>query len=80
MATYIANNNFDAIEQVGVENVVQVVIDNGIKKRKKVQGTLQNFESKYLPLHITYNGYTTHGLDLVLENIGNLEWVNKIVK
>jgi len=30
MATYIANNNFNAIEQVGVENVVQVVIDNGI--------------------------------------------------
>jgi hypothetical protein len=35
MATYIANKNFNAIEQVGVENVVQVVIDNGIKKERK---------------------------------------------
>jgi hypothetical protein len=30
MTTCIANNNFNAIEQVGLENVVQVVIDNGI--------------------------------------------------
>jgi hypothetical protein len=34
MTKYIANNNFNAIEQVGLENVVQVVIDNGIKKRR----------------------------------------------
>jgi hypothetical protein len=40
MTTYIANNNFNAIEQVGLENVVQVVIDNGIKKKEKVQATL----------------------------------------
>jgi hypothetical protein len=35
MTTYIANNNFNAIEQVGLGIVVQVVIDNGIKKKKK---------------------------------------------
>jgi hypothetical protein len=35
MTTSIANNNFNAIEQVGLENVVQVVIDNGIIYIKK---------------------------------------------
>ncbi len=35
MTTYIANNNFNAIEQFELENVVQVVIYNGIPKQKK---------------------------------------------
>jgi hypothetical protein len=29
--------------------------------------------------HITYNGCTSHGIDLVLEDIGKIDWVHKIV-
>jgi hypothetical protein len=41
MTTYIANNNFNAIEQVGLENVVQVVIDNGIKKKESARHIIE---------------------------------------
>jgi len=41
MTTYIANNNFNAIEQVGLEIVVQVVIDNGIKKRRSASHIIE---------------------------------------
>ncbi len=34
-------------------------------------------ENKYL--HITYNGCIAPGIDLVLEDIGKIDWVHKIV-
>jgi hypothetical protein len=37
----------------------------------------QIIKDKYL--HTTYNGCTTHGIDLVLEYIGEIDWVHKIV-
>jgi hypothetical protein len=43
------------------------------QKRNKAS----SIENKYP--HITYNGCTAHGNDLVLENIGKIDWVHKIV-
>jgi hypothetical protein len=37
----------------------------------------QIIKDKYL--HTTYNGCTAHGIDLVLEDIGEIDWVHKIV-
>jgi hypothetical protein len=73
VATYIADTICEAIEKVGSENVVHVVTDNAIVC--KSAGWI--IEDKYL--HITYNGYITHGIDLVLEDIGKIDWVHKIV-
>jgi hypothetical protein len=43
------------------------------QKRNKAS----SIENKYP--HITYNGCTAHGIDLVLEDIGKIDWVHKIV-
>jgi hypothetical protein len=58
---------------MGTENVVQVVTHNAAIC--KSAGRI--IENKYP--HITYNGCTAHGIDLVLGDIGNIEWVHKIV-
>jgi hypothetical protein len=73
VATYIANTICEAIEKVGSENVVRVVIDN-VAICKSVGRMI---EDKYP--HITYNGCKAHGIDLVLEDIGKIDWVHKIV-
>ncbi len=52
---------------MGSENVVQAVTHNAAVC-KRVGWIIEN---KYP--HITYNGYTTHGIDLVLEDIGKID-------
>ncbi len=73
MATYIVDTICEAIEKVGNENVVQVVINNAIVC--KSVGWI--IEDKYF--HITYTGYIAHGINLVLEDIGKIDWVHKII-
>ncbi len=73
MATYIADTICEAIEKVGSENVVWVVIDN-VAVCKSAKWII---EDKYP--HITYNGCTAHVIDLVLEDIGKIDLVHKIV-
>jgi hypothetical protein len=73
VATYIVDTICEAIEKMGTENVVQVVIHN-VAICKSAGWIIQN---KYP--HITYNGCTAHGIDLVLEDIEKIEWVHKIV-
>jgi hypothetical protein len=70
VTTYIANTICEAIEKVGSENVARVVIDD-VAICKSVE---QIIEDKYP--HITYNA---HGIDLVLEDIGKIDQVHKIV-
>ncbi len=74
MATYIVDTICEEIEKMGIENVVQVVT-HGATVCKSVGQIIENTYP-----HITCNGYTAHGIDLVLEDIGKIEWVHKIVK
>ncbi len=73
MATYITNTICEAIEKVGSENTVEVVIDN----TSVCKSVGQIIEDKYP--HITFSGCTTRGIDLVLEDIGKIDWFHIIV-
>jgi hypothetical protein len=63
----LTRQKWQLIEKMGSENVVQVVTHNAAVC-KSVGRIIEN---KYP--HITYNGYTTHGIDLVLEDIGKID-------
>jgi hypothetical protein len=64
MATYIANTICEVMEKVGNENVVHVVTNNVVV----CKSVGQIIEDKYP--RIIYSGYTTHGIDLVLKDVG----------
>jgi hypothetical protein len=67
VATYIVDTICEAIEKVGSENVVRMMIDNvAICKSAK-----WIIEDKFP--HITYNSCTAHGIDLVLDDIGKID-------
>jgi hypothetical protein len=67
VATYIVDTICEMIEKVGNENVVKVVTNNATI----CKNVGRIIEDKYP--HITYNGCTTHGIDLVLEDIGEID-------
>jgi hypothetical protein len=73
VATYIVDTICEAIEKVGSKNVVQVVTDNATI----CKSVAQIVEDRYP--HITYSGCIAHGIHLVLEDIGKIDWVHKIV-
>ncbi len=73
VATYITDTICEAIEKVGNENVVHVVTNN-VVVCKSIGWII---EDKYL--HITYSGCIAHGIDLVLEDIGKIDWVHRII-
>ncbi|XP_057865649.2 uncharacterized protein LOC131073259 isoform X2 [Cryptomeria japonica] len=70
---FIANILFQAIEQVGPQNVVQVITDNA--KNCRAAGLL--VEERYK--HIFWTPCAVHSLNLMLQKIGNkIEWIKKM--
>ena len=63
---------FDAIESVGPQNIVSVMIDN--IQVCRVVGLV--VEGRYD--HFCSNLFVIHSLNLMLANIGEIEWINKI--
>jgi hypothetical protein len=63
----------EVVVEVGVENVVQVIIDNA--SNYVVASKL--LEEKHPT--IFWTPCVAHYLDLMLEDIGKLEWVKKVV-
>ncbi|KAH7315827.1 hypothetical protein KP509_21G067100 [Ceratopteris richardii] len=70
---YIYEHIKCAIEEVGAENVVQVITDNASNYKR--MGEL--VESEYPS--IVWTPCTTHSIDLLFEDIGKLTWVAPIL-
>ena len=64
----------EVVEEVGVQNVVQVIIDNASNYVEV--GRL--LEEKHAP--IWWTPCAAHCLDLMLEDIGKIDWLRKCVK
>ena len=64
----------EAIEQIGPENVVQVVTDNG--SNCKSMGSMLEDE---FPA-IVWTPCASHSLDLLIEDIGQIQWVEAIFR
>jgi hypothetical protein len=64
----------EVVEEVGVENVVQVITDNA----SNYVATGRMLEEKHPT--IWWTPCATHCLDLMLEDIGKIEWVKKCVE
>ena len=71
-ATFISNILIDAIERVGPQNVVQVIIDNAQVCR--AAGLI--VEGRYD--HIFWTPCAVHSLNLMLAKIGEIEWINEM--
>ncbi|KAH6557952.1 hypothetical protein KP509_1Z084900 [Ceratopteris richardii] len=63
-----------AIEEVGVENVVQVVTDNASNCKRMGELLEREFPT------IVWTPCTAHCLDLLFEDIGKLSWLEPIVR
>jgi hypothetical protein len=64
----------EVVEEVGVHNVVQVITDNATN----YVASRRMLEEKHRT--IWWTACATHCLDLMLEDIGKIEWVKKIVE
>ena len=64
----------DVVEEVGVENVVQVITDNA----SNYVAASKLLEDKHPT--IWWTPCAAHCLDLMLEDIGKIEWVRKCVE
>jgi hypothetical protein len=62
-----------AIEDVGIEIVVQVCMDSAAI----CKATGRKLETCFP--HITFTRYTPHCLDLLLEDMGKLDWVSSVI-
>jgi len=62
------------IEEIGVENVSQVVTNNDAS----CKCACRIIKAKIS--HVIYSGCIFHVLDPILEDIGELDWVNKIIE
>jgi hypothetical protein len=62
----------EVIEEIGVENVAQVVTNNDASWKH----ACQIIEAK-IP-HVVYRGCILHVLDLIFKKIRKWDWVNKI--
>jgi hypothetical protein len=71
-ATFISTILIDAIENVGAQNVVQVITDNAQVCR--AAGLI--VEGQYD--HIFWTPCVVHSLNLMLAKIGEIEWINEI--
>ncbi|KAL3677110.1 hypothetical protein R1sor_027058 [Riccia sorocarpa] len=70
---WIAGHIKKAIEERGPENVLQFVADNASANTlagKLVRDTYP---------HVIFGGCVAHGLDLLMEDIGKLDWVKSVV-
>ena len=61
------------VEEVGEENIVQVVIDN--EASFKAVGMLLMKKRK----HLFWSPYAAHYIDLMLEDIGNMKQIKEIL-
>jgi hypothetical protein len=72
-AAYIVGQLIDCIREVGANNVIQVVTNSVAVC--KVVGKLVEQEFSW----ITWTSCTPHCLDLLIEDVGKLPWVVKVV-
>ena len=72
-ATHIAGKICEAIEEIGPEHVCQVTTDSAAAC--KLAGRI--IEERYP--HITWTPCTPHCLDLLLEDVGKLDWVSSVI-
>jgi hypothetical protein len=72
-AQYIADRICESIEEIGAEDIIQVVTDSA--STCKAAGRL--IEQRFA--HITWTPCTPHCLDLLLEDIGKLDWVSSVI-
>ncbi|KAL3679664.1 hypothetical protein R1sor_022620 [Riccia sorocarpa] len=70
---WIAGHIKKAIEERGPENILQFVADNA--SANKLAGKL--VRDTYP--HVIFGGCVAHGLDLLMEDIGKLDWVKSVV-
>ncbi|XP_059066890.1 uncharacterized protein LOC131858042 [Cryptomeria japonica] len=73
-ATYLCEAIEEVIQEVGEENVVQVVIDNAASYVAAGKLLMERHPK------IFWSPCAAHCLDLMLEDIGKLEWVKSIVE
>ncbi len=71
---YICNALGGYIETIGVNNIVQICIDNVSNMRSAIDPLICHFLSLY------FQGCATHCLDLLLEDWGKTTWAKQIVK
>jgi proline dehydrogenase len=72
-AACIAGQLIDCIREVGIDNIIQVVIDSAAVC--KAAGKLVEQEFSW----ITWTSCTPHCLDLLLEDVGKLPWAAEVV-
>jgi hypothetical protein len=72
-ADFIAQVVGKAIEDVGAEIVVQVCMDSGAVYKAAGRKLEVHFP------HITFTPCTPHCLDLLLEDMGKLDWVSSVI-
>lgn len=72
-AEFIYGHIAQAIEEVGKENVVQVVTDNASNCKKMGEMVEANYPN------IVWTPCASHCLDLLIEDIGKLTWIKPIV-
>jgi hypothetical protein len=72
-ADFIAQVVGKAIEDVGAETVVQVCMDSAAV----CKATGRKLEARFP--HITFTPCTLHCLDLLLEDMGKLDWVSSVI-
>ncbi len=70
---YIHGHIRQAIMDVGLVNVVQVVIDNASNCKLMDSMIIEEFS------HIVWSPCATHCLDLMGEDIGKLNWVKEVL-
>ncbi len=69
---YIHGHIIQAIMDVGPANVVQVVIDNASNCKFMGSMIMEDFP------HIMQSPCVTHCLDIMVEDIGKLNWVKEV--
>jgi hypothetical protein len=74
LITYICNALGRYIKTIGIDNIVQICIDNASSMRIVANLLIYHFPSLY------FHGCATHCLNLLLEGWGKTTWTKKIVK
>ncbi|KAL3697190.1 hypothetical protein R1sor_011266 [Riccia sorocarpa] len=70
---WIAGHIKKAIEERGPENVLQFVADNASANTLAGKLVMDTYP------HVIFGGCVAHGLDLLMEDIGKLDWVKSVV-
>jgi hypothetical protein len=72
-AHYICNALGGYIKTIGIDNIVQICINNVSNMKSAVDLLIHHFPSFY------FQGFATHCLDILLEDWGKATWAKRIV-